>query len=192
MTRFALMASGLSLVIAVSAPAQAQFPLYLDPDPERAAAELGLGTPARAQLSREGTYTSTMAQSGTFRILRMGEERWQITYEMSGVSLSDSGDGPLHRASVRCLGASHVIRRAYDNDHGFCVHVRPDGDQAFTTYRAAGTTGVGGTGTFTFVGGTGKLEGLTGGGEYSDRSSHATSTGTFHGYSNTRASWKLP
>ena len=192
MTRFALMASRLSLVIAVGAPAQAQFPLYLDPDPERAAAELGLGTPALAHLPREGTYTSTMAHNGTFRILRMWDERWQITYEMSGVSLSDSGDGPLHRASVRCLGASHVIRRVYDNDHGFCVHVRPDGDQAFTTYRAARTAGVGGTGTFTFVGGTGKLEGLTGGGEYSDTSPHPASTGSFHGYSKAKAIWKLP
>jgi hypothetical protein len=192
MTRFALMAARLSLVIAVATPAQAQFPLYLDPDPERAAAEFGLGAPAAVQLPREGTYAFTLRHAGTVKVLRMGEERWQVTYEMSGVSLSDGGGGPLHRASVRCLGALHAIRGIYDDDHGFCVHVRPDGDQAFTTYRGAGTSGEGGAGIFTFVGGTGKLKGLTGGGEYSGTSPHSSSAGSFHGYSKAKASWKLP
>ena len=165
--RFALVASGLALWLA-------------------------FGTSAHAQLPKEGTYTSTNAYSGTFKSLPMGEERSHVTYELFGVTLSDSGDGLLHGASVRCLGASHVIKGAYDNDNGFCVYIRPDGDQAFSTYRASGKSGVGGTGTFTFVGGTGKLAGLTGSGEFTGTPVRPTSAGNFHGYSKAKVSYKLP
>ncbi len=152
---------------------------------------LAFGTPAHAQLPKEGTYAITDTYSGTFKSVAMGEERSHLTYELLGVSLSDSGDGLLHASSVRCLGATHAIKGAYD-DSGFCVYIRPDGDRAFGTYRGSGKFGAGSTGTFTFVGGTGKLAGITGGGEYTAASLRSTSAENFHGYLKAKGNYKLP
>lgn len=193
MTRLALIVSGLSLGLTLSTWAQTQWPSYLDPDPERAADLISiLGTRGRAPLPRVGTYRSTGAHSGTSKVLQMGEERSEITYELLGVSLSDSGEGLLHGASFRCLGAVHAIQGAYDSDNGFCEYTGPDGDQAFLTYRGSGRSGMGSTGTFTLVGGTGKLAGVTGGGEYTDTSPRPTSAGKFHGYWKGRWTYRLP
>ena len=133
---------------------------------------LAFGTLAHAQIPKEGTYTSTHTYGCT-------------------LILADGGDGPLHGASSRCLGAWHTIKGAWE-DAGFCVYIRPDKDQAFLKYSATGKTGVGGTGTFTFVGGTGKLAGITGGGESTDTSLRSTAPDNFHGYSKSKVSYKLP
>lgn len=191
MTRLALIVSALSLGLASATSAQPQCPAYSDPDPERAA-DLISRTQGRAQPPKAGTYRSSGAHSGTFKILQMGEERSEITYELSGLSLSDSGEGLLHGASFRCLGAVHAIQGAYDGDSGSCVYIRPDGDQAFLTYRGSGTSGMGSAGTFTLVGGTGKLAGLAGGGEYTDTSPRPTPAGSFHGYWKGRWTYRLP
>ena len=153
---------------------------------------LALGAVAHAQVPKEGTSTSTTTYSGTFKMVQMGEERVHVIYEALGMNLSDSGEGLLHGASIRCLGAMHAIKNAYDDDNGFCVYIRPDGDQAFATFRASGKFGAGSTGTLTFVGGTGKLAGLTGGGESTYTPVRPTSAGNFHGYSKTKVSYKLP
>jgi hypothetical protein len=152
---------------------------------------LAFGTPAHAQLPKEGTYTSTHTYGCTFKIAQMGEERSHGTYECLGVTLADSDDAPLHGASSRCLGAWHTIKGAWE-DSGSCVLTRPDKDQAFMRYSASGKTGVGGTGPSTFVGGTGKLAGITGGGESTGTSLRSTAPDNFHGYSKSKVSYKLP
>lgn len=152
---------------------------------------LAFAIPAHAQLPKEGTYTSTHTYGCTFKIAQMGEERSQGTYECLGVILADGGDGPLHGASSRCLGAWHTIKGAWE-DAGSCVATRPDKDQAFLRYSATGKSGGSGTGTFTFVGGTGKLAGITGAGESTSTSLRSTAADNFHGYSKSKVSYKLP
>ena len=152
---------------------------------------LAFGTPAHAQMPKEGTYTSTHTYGCTFKIAQMGEERSQGTYECLGVILANSDDAPLHGASSRCLGAWHTIKGAYEYS-GSCVVTRPDKDQAFVKYSATGKSGGGGTGTFSFVGGTGKMAGITGGGESTSTSLRSTAADNFHGYSKAKVSYKLP
>jgi hypothetical protein len=90
---------------------------------------------AMAQLPKEGTASTLSSFSGTFKALPMGQERVQINYEVLGVNLIDSGEGILHNASFRCLGSLHAVKGKYEDDSGFCVYTRPDGDQAFQTFK---------------------------------------------------------
>jgi hypothetical protein len=108
-----------------------------------------------------------------------------------GVSTSPTGEGPVHNASVRCVGGGHIVNGTFDAS-GSCVYTRPDGDQVFQTYKDAGKVGGAAKGTFTYVGGTGKLAGITGGGEYSRYSVRPAAEGTTQGVSTYTGKYKLP
>ena len=133
----------------------------------------------------------TFYYSATFKALPMGQERVQMTYENMGVIIGDTGNEILHNTSVRCLGALHAVKGATNNS-GFCVGTRPDGDQIFWTYQSTGKVGVGAKGTSTIVGGTGKLTGIQGSSEFTDRSLRPAAEGTFQGYSRIKGQYKLP
>jgi hypothetical protein len=148
---------------------------------------------AMAQLPKEGLISSVSAYSGTFKMLAMGQERVQITYETLGVIMSDTGEGIFHNAAFRCIGAMHVVKGAFDDDSGFCVATRPDGDQAFQTYKAAGRLGTPVKGTAVWVGGTGKLTGIQGTSEFTRFNTlKPAAEGTFQGYNRMKSSYKLP
>jgi len=152
----------------------------------------GFGPEAQAQIPKEGTYSVTNTFSGTYKALRMGQERVQITYEAIGVSLSDTGEGLSHNTSWRCIGALHAVKGEYNDDSGFCAVIRPDGDQYFLTYKVAGKLGGVGKGTETLVGGTGKLVGIQGSGEFTRFSLRSAAEGTFQGYEKAKLQYKLP
>jgi hypothetical protein len=150
------------------------------------------GPEARAQIPKEGTYSVTDSFSGTYKALRMGQERIQITYEVMGVALSDTGEGPFHNMSWRCIGTLHAVKGEYNDDNGSCVIIRPDGDQYFLTYKAAGKLGGVGKGTETIVGGTGKLAGIQGSAEFTRFSLRPAAEGTIQGYERAKGQYKLP
>ena len=141
-----------------------------------------------AEMAKEGTSSGTMSYSGTFKVLPMGQERLQMIYEIMGVY---TGEGPLNNSSLRCLGGLHAVKGMYKNDSGLCVFTSPDGDKAFSTFEAAGKVGAASKGTFAWVGGTGKLTGMEGGGEFTRISVRPVAEGTFQGYSKIKGSWKL-
>jgi hypothetical protein len=86
--------------------------------------------------------------------------------EFGGTFFNDKGEGSMfHRAGCKCPAW-------YDSDFntkkskagGYCIITDVDGDQAYLTWQNAGATGPGGRGpgTFTFNGGTGKYQNLSG------------------------------
>jgi hypothetical protein len=153
---------------------------------------VAFGTEAKAQIPKEGTISETCAYSGTFKALPMGEEGLQMTYETLGVSLSDTGKGLFHNASFRVLGALHAVKGEYNDDRNFCVLIRPDGDQIFLTMKSSGKLGAGAKGTLTIIGGTGKLVGIQGSGEFTIIDVRPAAEGTFQGYTRWKGQYKLP
>jgi len=147
---------------------------------------------AQAQIPKEGASSYIIAYSGTYKTVAMGQERFQMTYEVLGVIVSDASDCILQNASLRCVGSNHAITGAYEDDNGFCVSTRPDGDQLFTSYKASGKLGGVGKGTFTYVGGTGKFAGIEGGGEFTRIGVRPAAEGTFQGYNRVKDHYKLP
>ena len=145
--------------------------------------------------SAQGQITATgiSAFSGTFKTVAMGQERVQMTYEVLGANISDTGEDIFHNTSLRCVGSIHAIKGVYeDGSNGFCVTTRPDGDQIFFTIKSSGALGRGSKGTFTYVGGTGKMTGLQGGGEYTEFVLRPAVEGTFQGYNRFKGQYKLP
>jgi len=147
---------------------------------------------AQAQIPKEGSSSYIIGYSGTYKTVAMGQERIQITYEVLGVIVSDASDCILQNASLRCIGSYHVIKGAYEDDSGFCVCTRPDGDQLFTSYKASGRLGAVGKGTVTYVGGTGKFVGIQGDGEFSRFGARPAAEGTLQGYNRVKDHYKLP
>jgi hypothetical protein len=153
---------------------------------------LTIGPDAKAQPAKEGTYAFTAIYSGTFKSLAMGQERVQITYDLMGVHLSDTGKGLLHNASYRGLGVIHAVKGTYEYSRGMLVFNLPDGDQAFVIYECTGKLGGGGKCTSTFVGGTEKLAGLEGGIVWTSYNVRPAAEGTMQGVVKGEVHWKLP
>jgi len=146
----------------------------------------------QAQIPKEGTATGVSAFSGTFKTVAMGQERVQMTYEILGGTISDTGEDIFHNSSLRCLGSIHAIKGVYENNNGFCVQTRPDGDQIFFTYKSSGTLGRGSKGAYAIIGGTGKMTGIQGGGEYTEFVLRPAAEGTFQAYNRSKGKYKLP
>jgi hypothetical protein len=147
---------------------------------------------AQAQIPKEGASSYIIGFSGTYKTVAMGQERFQMTYEVLGVIVSDASDCILQNASLRCVGSYHAIKGTYEDDSGFCVCTRPDGDQLFTSYKASGKLGAVGKGTVTYVGGTGKFIGIQGNGEFTRISLRPAAEGTLQGYNRVKDYYKLP
>ena len=150
------------------------------------------GLEAKAEPAKEGAYAFTTTYSGTFKSLAMGEERVEITYELMGVHVSDTGEGVLHNASYRGLGVIHAVKGTYEHSRGMVVFNLPDGDQAFIIYECTGKLGGPSKCTSTFVGGTGKLSGIEGGIEWTSYGVRPAAEGTMQGVAKGEVHWKLP
>jgi hypothetical protein len=147
---------------------------------------------AQAQIPKEGSSSYIIGYSGTYKIVAMGQERVQMTYEVLGVIVSDASDCILQNASLRCVGSFHAIKGSYEDDNGFCVCIRPDGDQLFTSYKASGKLGGAGKGVVTYIGGTGKFTGIQGSGEFIRINVRPIAEGTLQGYNRVKDHYKLP
>jgi len=152
------------------------------------------GLEAKAQVPKEGTTSFTSGYSATFKVLTMGEERVQMTYEVMGVGFGDTAEDFSHNTSFRCIGALHALKGDYTgNNSCFCVITRPDGDQIFSIYKFDGKLGGMYKGTYTIIGGTGKLVGIQGSGEVTGVNlSRRAAEGTFQGYNKQKGQYKLP
>jgi hypothetical protein len=150
------------------------------------------GPEAKAQIPKEGTISDTWAFTGTFKALPMGKERLQMTYEVMGVIIGDTNEDLLNNASFRCLGSLHAVKGEFNDDSGFCVCTRLDGDQIFLTYKATGKVGASAKVTDTIVGGTGKLAGIQGNSELTRFGLRRAAEGTFQGTEKGKGQYKLP
>ena len=144
---------------------------------------------SNAEMAKEGTASGTMIFSGTFKALPMGKERLQMAFEVMGAYV---GEGPLNHSSFRCVGALHAVNGEFLDENGSCLFTTPKGDQAFSTYKAAGQVGRSARGTFKWVGGTGKLTGMEGTGEFARFNVRPAAEGTIQGYAQTKTNWKCP
>ena len=153
---------------------------------------IAFGSAAQAQIPKEGTISYQCGYSGTLKALSMGQERRQIIYEFMGVLISDTGEGFVHNASMRCVGSLHLVKGVWEDGSGSCAFTRPDGDQWFIIYKDAGQAGRSSKGTGTIVGGTGKVSGIQGSTEFTSTSARPAAEGTFQQSAREKISYKLP
>ena len=79
---------------------------------------------------------------------------------LKGVILANDPSNPLHLAAQDCIGASIIDKKGNPGDGaGYCDGIDKDGDVFLIWYRNKGNDR-----TWSFMGGTGKFDGITGGG----------------------------
>lgn len=111
------------------------------------------------------------AEQGLFVICRSGattnvaktEDTVIYTVDHRGVILSEEPTKFLDNFTQRCVGSISVIN-GKQSGQGFCRNVDPaTGDLVLVAWTAVGKPG---SGTYTYIGGTGKWKGISGSGEY--------------------------
>ncbi len=146
-----------------------------------------------APVPREGSSSYLTLGSGTMKVLPMGTDRSQATWEFLGVQVSDDGKGLTHNASIRCVGSAHVVNGEMESYTNACSLTRPDGDQIFATEKLiSGKRGGASRGTSAIVGGTGKLAGIQGSSEWTRFFVRPAADGTFQTVTRSKAGYKLP
>ena len=75
-------------------------------------------------------------------------------FVMTGLLRNEKEGGPFDKNFIRCLGQEAIIAGAYKTS-GTCTETDKDGDKIFIAFE---------TDKFTYVSGTGKYKGITGGG----------------------------
>lgn len=106
--------------------------------------------PKSGSTKATGYFTATVTDQ-----LDGWEAEWQPeNYVMTGIIRNEKDGGPFDKSFIRCIGVEAMVAGQFW-DNGTCTETDKDGDKIFITY---------GVGTFTYIGGTGKYKGITGGG----------------------------
>jgi hypothetical protein len=144
------------------------------------------------EMAKEGTGSAKAFYTGTPQMLPLGKARVQLNYEGFGVMASDTGKGLFHNSSQHVLGALQIVKGAIQ-DSGSLVITLTSGDKVFMTYKGSGKVGKPTIikGTFTYVGGTGKVSGIQGGGEFTRYSLQPPAKGKSASFSVSIFHWKI-
>jgi len=155
---------------------------------------LAFGINVQAQ-SKEGSETCTTTFYSTLKVLPLGDGVVFLTYEGIGTTVSDTGEGLFHNATLRVLGASKNEKGIIKDERGWGVWNLQNGDKVFITYTFAGTfkSGVGfAKGTSTITGGTGKAAGIQGSAELTRTSVRSGIDGVGLSYTKQKIKYTLP
>ncbi|MGQ0484911.1 MAG: hypothetical protein ACT4SY_06120 [Hyphomicrobiales bacterium] len=125
-----------------------------------AASLLGL-TAASAQAEefpKSGSTKTSGYMSGTvIDELEGWDAEWQPNVYVATAIVRNAMDGgPFDKSFVRCIGQQAMIAGKFSSS-GACTQIDEDGDKIFITSEPD---------SFNFIGGTGKYQGITGGGTY--------------------------
>ena len=142
-------------------------------------------------MDKESAHSGKSYLTGTSKVIPLGEKRIHLNIEGSGIYVSDTGDGFLNNASMYFGGTLHAVEGVVE-ESGFLVFSPVDGDKIYATWVGVGHLGKDGKGIFTYVGGTGKYAGISGGGEYTrvhvqNPSENIWAVTTIH-----KGRWKIP
>ncbi len=150
------------------------------------------GSDALAQETKDGTESTTTSYYVTSKTILLGEGRVHMSYEAIGVTLSDTGEGLFHRATVRALGSMTIEKGVYNDDKAYGVYNLANGDKVFFTTAVAGKLGDIGKGTVTLISGTGKCTGIQGSYEITRNSLRPAIEGIGQSYIKAKIQYKLP
>jgi hypothetical protein len=114
----------------------------------------------------EVTEAVTSTWYVTPKIIRLGEESFRLNYDAIGITLSDTGSGLFHQATIRVLGGFTVQKGKYNDEQAWGIYHLQNRDCIFFTATGTGERklqeGSAGKGIATFTGGTGKCVGIKG------------------------------
>ena len=138
------------------------------------------------------TSSFSWITSGTTYALEEGH--FVFAGDFSGLALPETGDGPLAQIiTYVCPGIFDIGGPA----QGFCVGTDADGDKVFAVWSSVAAeampgTIAGGDGEITYTGGTGKFEGITGGGTFFSNTVSILPNGSIAGFTPLNITYTIP
>ena len=144
-----------------------------------------------AEMAKEGSDTVKTGFISTYQVLAQGKEYLQMNYDSLGVVRTENKASPFYMSTIQCVGSLKSIKGEF-KESGLCTYTRPNGDQIYVSYEGTGIVGQTRKGRSTFVGGTEKCVGITGGGEWTGTSLRAPAKGVSATILNFTYNWKIP
>ncbi len=126
---------------------------------------------------RQGTFSAYWAVSGTVHLIDFKDSGVTAAGSHTGTVTIQTSEGPVRAFETDCVAFADD-----ESSHGRCVWTGPLGDLVYVELKGTGLAGFGRT-RGTFVGGTGKYDGIEGG--FSFEWNYNVSRGqdaTFDGY----------
>ena len=136
----------------------------------------------------EEPYDLTMCMSGQVSMLIASKELVIYNFQADGMTMSNHENKKFHGMSYRCLGTSRT-ENDVQNSVSYCKYMDADGDLIVGTGIRSEKEG-----TWKFLYGTGKWQGITGGGPIGVpvASGKPISEGTFQVCQRAKGTFKLP
>lgn len=101
----------------------------------------------------------------------VGEKQGLFVGGFSGIMFVGNGEGALNAARIVCPGMMDIdLSSMHTEGSGRCIITGSSGHRVFAKWDCAGIAMVGCVGTFTVTAGTGRFQGVTGGGDFVLRS----------------------
>jgi hypothetical protein len=136
----------------------------------------------------EEPYDLTMCSSGQVSMLLATKELVLYNFQGDGMTMSNHENKKFHGMSYRCIGTNR-IENGVQQQVVYCKYMDADGDLV-----VGGGTRTGKEGTWKFLQGTGKWQGITGGGPIGApvASGKPISEGTFQVCQRAKGTFSLP
>ena len=83
-----------------------------------------------AEMAKEGSGHYRSGKSGTFEVIALGGDRFQVNYDETGAIVEAPDNSPLTNATYRTIGTQHGFDGKFKGNGGL-VLTRPNGDQIF-------------------------------------------------------------
>ncbi len=146
-----------------------------------------------SEIAKEGSGDYLTGKSGTFEVLKLGKNRFQMNWDVTGVFVEAPENSPLVNASYHSIGTLHALDGKTKSTGGI-VFTRPNGDQIFGTFISIGVLrGPITSAVVEFTSGTGECTGIEGKMEAAPRPKVKSSTkGGWQAIGIGTVTWKIP
>lgn len=122
---------------------------------------------ATVRAAEETTVEALAAYQSYGRLFRTAENQALFVGGFDGIMFVANGRGPLNTAKIVCPGMMEVnLDDGRTTGEGRCIITDSEGNRVFAKWRCSGEALVGCKGAFDLTAGTGRFQGISGGGDF--------------------------
>ena len=111
-----------------------------------------------------GKFNASGMGSWEVNVMNAGNGNMAITYDGNAGLADKNPESIFDKSTMNCVGGLTLVNGKFEDETGMCTFYLINGEKIFINYKGKGTGGQGGSGTFNFVGGTGKYKNISGSG----------------------------